>query len=247
MISRRSLVLLPLAALAAHAARAQPAARRYGAISVVGDQLTVVAYQPTTGSSIQRNERWPVPMKSTEIDDAALLAVRGGMPAESAPLFYRVPADSYVRWQRAVDGSSVELPAEVGAALAQDGVTHLVLVSKFRAQASVEVQDGRIGAGNLEGIGFYLDHGFERVDRESGLTGKGFIAPYVYVQLSLIDVAARRVVGRETVRSAKWTSAAASRTGRDPWEALTPDEKSRLIADILTREVGSAVGRLVAG
>jgi hypothetical protein len=247
MTHRRRLVLLSLAAPLARPARAQAGARRYGAISVVGDQLTVVAYQPSTGTSIPRNERWQVPIQTTEIDDAALLAVRGGLPPALAPAFYRVPADSFGRWQRLVDTGAVDLPRDVEAALVKDGVTHLLLVARLRAPGSVALSDGRVGAGTLEGVGFYLDHGMQTRERESGLSGKGFIAPYAYLQVAMIDVAARRIVAREPVRSAAGHSAARSPTGRDPWEALSADEKSRLIAQMLEREVGSAIGRLTQG
>lgn len=245
-----TLATLAMAALLPAVVEAQtPAARRYGVLSAIGDRLTVVAYQPTTGTRIDRNERWPVPMDSTALDDTALLAVRGGLPAATSAgtSFYRVTTDRFAQWQRLAETGDVQLPADVAASLQQDGVTHLVLVSKLRAPASVQLDDGRLGSGSLEGLGFYLDHGVEIRDRERGTVGKGFIAPYVYVQLSLIDVAAKRIVGREAVRVATGHSAAASTTGRDPWEALSADEKGRLIGEILTREVGSATGRLVAG
>jgi hypothetical protein len=250
MTDRRSFLAMAAAAASAAlpaASAAQAPARRYGAISVVGDQLTVVAYQPSTGTSISRNERWPVPIETTEIDDAALLAVASGLPAAAAPAFYRVPKESFGRWQRMAEGGAVDLPSDVASALERDGVTHLVLVGRLRAPASVRLQDGRVGSGNLEGLGFYLDHGMATETEDRSERGKGFIAPYCYVQVALIDLAARRVVKREPVRAASGVSAARSATGRNPWEALTPEQKSQLMSQMLQQELGAAVGRLTSG
>ena len=246
--TRRS--LLGIAALLAMPVRAQSGvARRYGVLSAMGDRLTVVAYQPTTGTRIDRNERWDVPIGSTQLDDAALLAVRSGLPPTAADgtAFYRVAPDQFPRWQAMVDRGTVAMPVDVASALTRDGVTHLVLVVKLRSAASVQIFDGRIGSGNLEGLGLYLDHGMEMRTRETGARGKGFIAPYVYVQLALVDVAAARIVARESVKVARAHSAATSATGRDPWEALSAEQKSQLIGDVIATDVRDATERLVAG
>ena len=70
----RALAALLLAAASALPAAAQEA-RRVAVLSLVGDQLTVVQREMSTGTRIDRNTRTPVPMNSAALDNAMVLAV----------------------------------------------------------------------------------------------------------------------------------------------------------------------------
>lgn len=246
--TRRSL-LAALAAAPCLAGAQAGDARRYGVISAMGDRMTLVVYQGSTGTQLDRNERRSVPIGSTELDDAALLAVRSGLPPASAETtaFYRVAPDQFPRWQAIAETGKVAMPVDVADALKRDGVTHLVLVTKLRAPAAVELWKQRIGAGNLEGVGFYLDPEKEMMIRETGVREKGYVAPYVYVQLVLVDVAAERVAGRESVKVARAYTSGNAAARFDPWASLSPQQKIQLIRDAIANDVKDAAVRLVAG
>jgi hypothetical protein len=79
-------------------------------------------------------------------------------------------------------------------------------------------------------------------DVDSQTEGTGFVAPYVYVRLVLVDVASGQILSTQTVTAASPVPT----TRRDaavgnPWEALSPVEKVNAIRGLIAREMARAV------
>ena len=148
---------------------------------------------------------------------------------------------------RAVDderGAEVVYQA-VRPVLEGTGATHLVLVTKHRGRALLRLRDGHVGSGFLEGVGFYIDHGSYARSVDPNEAESGFIAPFTYVKLSVIDVATGRIVAEERIIG----SSAATSGGRNVgnvWNALTDREKVERLTEVIREETARVVPQVLA-
>jgi hypothetical protein len=111
---------------------------------------------------------------------------RGQQPEADAPFF---------------NGERFTPPADLAAELAKDGVTHVLVLTKLRTDSAMKTRDGTVlGTGRVDGLGFYIDHDTEMVSARSGQHGDGFIAAFVSVKASLVDLAQAKVLSSEGVR-----------------------------------------------
>ena len=62
--------------------------------------------------------------------------------------------------------------------LEKAGATHVVLVTKLRQEARLRILDGTIGAGKIEGVGFYIDKGVRMRNVDTGEMSQGYVAPF---------------------------------------------------------------------
>ena len=201
---RRSLIqAAPALALgvAWHAQAASDAAgsHRYVAVSLVSDRLVDIGSPSReTGTSIHRGVETVVPLPGAPFDRTVLEVLAGEVPridpdarlsflAASTPESY----DGQLEWFH--DGK-VDLPGPLRAAVAGEGASRLLLVTKTRGDA--HVTDGRRsnGIGKLSGLGFYRNSWREVQDAATGQVGRGYVAPYVYVTMSLVDLQTFSVV-----------------------------------------------------
>ncbi len=232
----------------------------YAILSLIGDRLDIVIRQLQTGTRVDSNNHQPLPITDPIFDDAAVTAagnaIREAMPkVEIAVLRTR----SQVLFDKQatlfeVNGDAMAIPNAIKDALREQGATRLVLVGKRRDDASFKFADGTYdGAGKLEGLGFYLDGTWSTytVDPKTGTRsqgGKGFIAPFAFMEVTLVDIPSYRVIGKKKV--AAYYMAGAGRAEQDigePWRALTSADKVRLINQLVARDVAAAVKGLVAG
>ena len=86
----------------------------------------------------------------------------------------------------------------------------------------------------------------ELESRETGKRAVGFIAPFVYVDVSLIDVATGNVIKRKTIMAGRAAGAYANAAGVNAWEALTAAEKVSMLTSLLTEQLQSVVPPLLA-
>ena len=248
--TRRALLgtLLPAAAFPVVAQEPQ-APRKYAAMSVLADRLTLVFYVMGVGSTLDRNQHEDVPLASTELDDVVLMAISQGLAKVSArdPVFYRSSSPSmFAAAERIPDATPVVFPPVLASAFARDAVTHLILVTKYRGATSLKFRNSHTGTGQLEGMGFYIDRVLPTIRTDTQERGTGFIAPYAYFKVSVIDVAARSVVRSEAVTASTTRSSARNIEGADAWGAMTAAEKLSSLRDLLTSEVSRATASLAA-
>jgi hypothetical protein len=109
----------------------------------------------------------------------------------------------------------------------------------------METLDSLVGSGYLEGVGYYVDRQ-QRTRRLDTLDeGTGFLAAFVYVQLSLIDLKTRSVVQQRSISASTVLSAAQNKAGFEPWEVLGPEEKVEKLNTTITRELQRTVAEVL--
>jgi hypothetical protein len=248
-------VLAVLTLLLATAATA--AGETYAVMSLVGDGLLVVRHRATTGTSLEGNLREFLTITEPVFDRAALLAVdtavrRADPSAHVVLLGGRDPV--LLEAQSRALGRDAAAQAIVDALrprLPATGATRLILVAKSRHPAQIQVpqlSDSRVGSGNLEGLGYYIDPSLVAVSRGASTiadTNAGFLAPFAYFTVALVDLKTGKVLGERPVYAATAISESES-SSLSPWDALTPERKVSIVEDLVRREVAQAVPALLA-
>lgn len=233
---------LGIALCCASSAAAESNARRYAVISLVGDSLTLVTHQMATASRIDRNIKQTMPDSERSMDGFVLGEVDriiGSLDAHNERLLLSLPeAEAF-----ALGEGICELPA-VQDAIRAESIERIVLVTKLRAPARMRFQNGSEGDGKVEGIGFYLDRTLHTEDGK-GRTERGFLAPFAFMKLALLDGHTFNELGSKSVTASAAISAAVS-DERSPWDAFEPEEKvamvKRLIQESLRREIPKLLG-----
>lgn len=241
--STRRTALALLLALAGHAAFAQSAPpQRFAVISAVGDTLTVVHQGTSVGSHLDRNSRQLLKVKDSPLDDGALAVARNLLqardPRAKVSLFaVSEPASPFFNGERFTP------PADLAAELAKDGVTHALVISKLRTDSAMKTSDGTpLGTGRVEGLGFYIDYDTEMVNTQTGRHGDGFLAAFVSVKSTLVDLSQGKVVSSEPVRNSDMVlGVGQDGQAKHPWQALNAQQKLQALQVLLVEGLGRAV------
>lgn len=224
----------------------------YAVMSLVGDGLLVVRHRATTGTSLSGSVHEFLPVKEPVFDNAALLAVdtavRKAEPgAKTVLLGGRSPALLKIQSEALANADPV--PAIFGslrASLPSIGATRLILVVKSRSPAQVEFGGTRVGSGELEGLGYYIDDSVLPADRERRRDeDNGLLAPFAYFTVAVVDLASGKILAEKPVHAAHSISEKFSDT-LSPWDALSAEQKVSFVRDLLRQEVGEAVPGLLA-
>jgi hypothetical protein len=239
------LVLLGLA-LAALAGPVH-AQRKYAVLSAIGDRLTVVYRVMATGSNIDNNRRENMDLAGPGLDNAALLAAEDGLKSvdKSADVVLLAPRTPLAVSAAAAarDGSVPQwIASEARPQLASLGVTHVVLISKYRADARLRITSGSTGSGKLEGLGFYVDAYFNQAEESSSGSSRGFLAVYAYMTVRLFDVQTGAQVAEQIVTASD--SAIPGADKERAWDAMTPEQKVSTTRALVIGEVTRAAAAL---
>jgi hypothetical protein len=240
LIAAVLLLLLPLAAAA------QP--RQYAVLSLVGDQLLIVQREMVTGSNINRNERYAVPLPDATLDRTVVLAVddalRRADPAARPVLLTARDPSLYAIAAKSLDsGGTARVFEAVRPVVANARATHLILVTKHRHRAMLRLKGGHVGSGFLEGMGFYLDHGSGDSGINASDTERGFISPFTYFTVSVIDLARGAIVAEDYAVGSAAYSPLSGQIG-NAWSALTPEEKDRQLNALIREETARVIPKL---
>jgi len=243
LITALLLLVLPLGAFAQ---------RHYAILSLVGDEMMIVQREMSTGSHNDTNNRWSVQMPDASLDRMMAFAVEDAVKraepnAKTTLLVSRRQAvyDAVARELKSGDTSKAFEAVRPVISTAK-GATHLILVTKYRKNAMLRVEDGYVGSGFLEGIGFYMDYGMQRGPVANMIeTESGMISPYAYFRVSLIDLASGKVLSEETAIGSKpkWNRVG---TIGHAWTALTPQEKDERLSEVIKEETARVVPTVIA-
>jgi hypothetical protein len=243
----RWIVAVSLLVLASPACLAQ---RTYAVLSLVGDRIEVVQRAPVTGSGIDRNRKETIPVADGAIDRAILAAadraLRAADPTAKPVLLVAPDPGLYEAQARMLEenGAVTSLLEPMRSLLKDSHVTHLILFSKYRHEAQFERGHSHVGDGMLEGAGFYLEHDLMTRRGDTRERARGFLAPFVYFQVTVIDLASASIVKQESRLGSTLWSAARSESG-NPWETLSSAQKIEALVRISRREVSSAIPELI--
>ena len=240
--------VLPALALPAHA-QAPQAPSSYAVISLVGDRLDVVTYQPQVGSLADANSHSALRFSEDLLDTVALRAVNRAMkatvPGADIALLAATEPSTFADQSRFFEGNHVKLPHEIDEAVHRENIATLVLLTKHRGEAKLAVRDGSMSGGKLEGLGFYVDSNMRMESADRVHHSYGFIAPFVYVDVSLVDVASGRVVRQTSITATETIASSSNEQGADPWGAMTTKEKVSALSGLLSENLAAAIPHLV--
>lgn len=223
----------------------------YAVLSLIGDRITIVTFRESVGSSLDRNLRQSVPTPGGSFDrvaaNAVATAVVDARPGSKTTVLDTDDPALYDRSaELAASPENLKPVAEpVAKEMAADGTRWLVLVTKWRGPARLEGADGAIGSGALDGLGFYIDRFHRTPASETGASGIGFLAPYAYFALHLVDLTTGRVVRSETVQVAVVLPDTRNDRSLHPWDVLTGAEKQQRLEALIRQGVAGAIPRLL--
>ncbi len=247
-MKRRIAALLLLAgAFAAQAQAPAPAAPKIAITSLVGDVLTVTAYREATGTNLGNSSTYlkmPGPLLDIAVLKVAQEAVAKAVPGATVfPLKVPVAGSN-------VDPAAIVVDDKVVAgnvlvdALQKQGFTHLLMATKYRHVSAIRLTSGAVTfRGQLEGLGFYVDPILKVQNTRTGELSEGIVAPYLYIQLRLVDLGTLDV-RTQSITANSTAGASQNKTGMDAWGALTPEEKIRAAESLIKEYVTQAVPAL---
>jgi hypothetical protein len=244
-VIRLAATLLLLVAATAHAEEA----RTYAIVSLLGDRLAIVSPVITTGSNLDRSLRDYIKLDTPALDHAALLATDGALreadpAAKEVMLLVRDAAIYEAQVASLEDGKAVaSLVPRLAGTLSGAHATHLVLLTKLRHDAAFPTDQSHVGQGRLEGLGFYVDRMTRLYDLQSGDDYAGFLGPYAYFRLSLLDLGSGKVLAQKDVSASQtWGMHSAVH----PWEELTAQRKINAIQSMLRSQIAEGIPVLLA-
>lgn len=236
-------------ALGALGANAQ-AERKYAVMSFIGDSLTVVGQEPQTGTHIRKNSEDTLALVGDSMDQmamqATLQALQQALPGANAVALRAGIPKLYGSQASFVDGDRANLPGEVLSALRAANVTHLILLTKFRADANMQFVQGGRGSGKIQGLGFYIDRYTRNGIQGSGVYGVGYLAAFAYFELTLIDLDAQQAQRKAQVTRSQVVVRTVDTAGRDPWDILDAGQKMAALSQLIGAGVDEAVPKILA-
>ncbi len=235
------------------AANAQPldaSPRKVAVVSLIGDAMTIDTYRRRVGTGVDANRQETITLSTPVFDHTALLAAESALarllPGTSsiAPLAVPTAGSDFDPARLFVDGK-VSPANPLVTALRQSDFTHLLAVVKHRAPARLQLAGVTVGSGHLRGLGFYIDNDLPTKNRDTGKTGQGFVAPYVFIRLVLVDLGSLEIRGEQPITASMSRSASDNETGLDPWGSMTADEKVSALQSLIQERIAAAVPELV--
>ena len=236
-------------------ALAQPSAepradRVYAVISLIADALRVLGQEPTTGSRLSRSAVESMPLGFDVLELSSIRAVTSAVLtsdplAKVLPLKITDPA-IYSSQGDFLTGLKASLPSAINESLTGTPVTHLILVTRHRAEAKMRSGSQTLGSGNVEGVGVYLD----RETRLRRLDGgndpaAGYLGLYVYARLSLINIGSLSVERTQTVTEGTVFGVTGSQASADPWLVMDTPAKLNRLRSMMGQSLGAATTRLL--
>ncbi|APV49284.1 hypothetical protein BWI17_06065 [Betaproteobacteria bacterium GR16-43] len=250
----RTWIAILALALGATAAFAQPpaVAPKVAALSLIGDRLLVVGGQMQTGTRLDKNQKDLMPLATDELDTATVLAFDKQAqllrPQLEVVLLRAKDASIHQLQADVVAGKrdAKELLMAVAPLARRAGATHLVLFTKSRGETKIRVDDGSIGTGFVDGLGFYIDRWVRNQRTTEGNLDVGILAPFAYFKAVLVDLDGLKVVAEETSHQARAIFGKNINEARDPWDYLTPAEKVAALKALSGEGVQQLAPRVLA-
>ena len=222
---RRLIALFLLSLLAPLAATAQDS-RKYAVLSLVGDKLLNVTREMSTGSRLDKNDRAFVELPDNSIDRAVTIAVDDALcranPGSQPILLHSRRADLYEASFQSMDRRDgvARVYAAVKPIVEKTGATHLVLVTNHGTMA----------------------RGVDTNDAEAG-----FIAPFSYMMISLIDLKTGQILSQQHAIGSNATSPRPwERNVGNAWQRLDEKEKVARLTEVIREETARTVPMVLA-
>ena len=233
-------------ASAQQAAPPSPIPPTFALMSLVGDQFSVVLRREETSSRIDSNDRREFPIAAATLDDIAVGAAESAIkrlkPVSPVLRFsIRDPRLFALQEKLLVDSAeSRGMREALAKLLRENGATRLVLVTKWRDDAQFQLVNMKTGTGKISGLGFYVDSYMRLTRVETGESTTGFLGPYAFVSVTLVDVATMAPIRSVPARESEMKLPLDAKGAVRAWDALTPEGKLEALERVLRRAVDSA-------
>jgi hypothetical protein len=218
-------------------------AQRYAVISLIGDRMQLAYARAVDGQPVDRIERRYIPLDDSSIDRATLLAANEQvkqLKPGSEPVLLQAFERNYFDVS-AGTGAIVEWIRQ----LAKDKrVTHAIIVSKIQYEGVPAVQKAFVGGGTLEGVGFFVGREAAPAGLDPNAAGPGFLAPFAYFRVSLVDLKTGQVVREEKGLASTMLSATATDTG-NPWDTLSGQQKVETLIELVRKELAIVLPKVL--
>ena len=229
-----------LLVVAAAACAAEP--RRYAVLSLIGDKLQLAYAVGVVGAPVDTIERRAVPLDDTAIDKAALIAVNDQVKSleHTEPVLLQA-------WERALFDTSAGTAAVVEwvrSLTKGKDVTHAILITKLAYNGVPALQKPFVGSGMLEGVGFFVGRTPAPAGADPNSAGPGFLSPFAYFRVSLIDLKTGQVVKEERGLASDTIDASNTMSG-NPWEALDARQKIEKLQQMVRTELASVMPKVL--
>jgi hypothetical protein len=244
---RRALLLVAaLVALSASAADG----RKYAVLSLIGDEIMLSGAQQKTGARLDQNARRFIEVTDPFADKAALLAVHEALKekpgAEPVLLFGRDRRLYQAQARLLESGEGMQkLLADIRPLLGTSGATHLILITKDRREARIQLEREALGHGTLQGIGYYVDLETP-ILLTSGESALGFVAAFAYFNASLIRLDTGQPIAEQRINASRAMATPSHKNIEDIWGGMSPADRVRMIRELVAREVRAMVPKLLS-
>lgn len=219
-------------------------AQKYAVISLIGDRMQLAYARGVEGQPVDRIERRYVPLQDSAIDRAALLAANEQIKRlrpGSEPVLLQAFERSYFD----TSSGSAAIVEWIRQLVKDKKVTHAILITKLAYGGIPDLQKPYIGNGDLEGVGFFVGRTTPPTGADANGAGPGFLAPFAYFEMTVIDLATGRPLRREKGLASDLISATGTDTG-NPWDALSGEQKVRKLMEMVSKEIASLMPKLLA-
>ncbi len=221
-------------------AHAETSIRSVAVLSLAGNSLALHVQRHQVGS---RTDSAPVevrPIVDPVFDQVAIIAARSSLlkllPDAKLNLMttqdkglYSAQNDLFEHPEQHVDDREY-----LKTLLKEQGVSHAIVISKFRGVAAIKLVDATVGSGALEGLGFYVDDMIETLNRRDDTRSRGMVAPFAYVRVRLVEAESLKVVGEGTAKqSFVIAHPSADSSGMDTFNKMTGADKIKHVRTAL--------------
>ncbi|MTV39209.1 hypothetical protein [Duganella radicis] len=250
--------LLALALLLTINAHAAGTARKYGILSLVGDSISTVTYVPEIGSRTDTNDKQVYSLgENTVFDEAAIraasAAVQQAQPEAGRFLMLSTDAELHQKQNAMFDEPAAnQANRDFLKSLWKDkGLTHLILITRYRADTELKFMHESGGTGKIEGLGFYMDNRVNVVTHDDKHnkheSNQGVLMPFAYIKLRLINADTLAVEGEVHLKQSQMVTYAQNADDRAirTWGALSAKEKTDYLDHLLREAVSQGVPRLL--
>jgi len=227
-------------------------ARRYAILSLIGDRLLISQYVPPAAEGgVESNTHDFVQLEDPTLEKTSLMAVEQAIkkadPAAKPVLLFAQDGRIYTAQEKMLDegGNSLHMLDYIRGLLMGQDVTHLILVTKVRQSARLQVDRAQVGSGVLEGLGFYIDPSLPLKDTSTGKTGQGLVAPFAYIKVTLVNLAKSTIVKEEAATGSTVIGWGQFSETFNPWTNLPAERKVQLLQGVIRAEISGAVPRIL--
>ena len=222
------------------------AAQEYLILSLVGDRLTVVGAERQVGSNLDRNRQQVVTLNDQSLDDFAVRVadamIRKARPSATVKMLRASDPALYSMRDTWLESDSINaqtLVSIVAKLSPPSPDTRLLLIAPHRDELDLRTDRSHIFTGSkIAGLGFYVDQ--QRRLRSDTESGRGLLGLFANFQLVLINLQTSAIEAHEQI--AVGTTRAASRAAdKNPWNAISAEEKINVLQGLMKREIERAL------